>query len=88
MHDVILVQLLESLQQLSEYYQRLGLWQLFLSVQHALQRAIVAVLVHKIEVVRSLQGFNKTHDVGMLESGQNVDFVYGELLQLGVGLEG
>lgn len=54
MHDVVLVEFLESLQQLPEDDEGLGFLQELFLLQQSLQVALVAVLVHKIEIVRGL----------------------------------
>jgi hypothetical protein len=63
MHDVVLVELLKSLEQLPEDNEGLGFFEHLLLIDQTLKSTAVAVLVHKVEVVGGLQGLDEPDDV-------------------------
>lgn len=82
MHDVILIQALEGIDELLEDEQGLLFGDDSLP-QLALQGASVAILVHEIEVVGSLEHVDVLYDVLVLfDVRQDVDLVDRALLQL------
>ena len=87
MHDVVLIELLERLEQLPKDHQRLLLLQHLLLLKQRFQCPAIAVLIHEVKVIGSLEGLDEPDDVVVLQRRQDVDFVYGELLQFRVGLE-
>ena len=69
MHNIVLVQLLKGLQQLSEDDQSLLLAEHLLFLQQGLKGTPVTVLVDKIEVVGSFEGLYEPDDILIFEGG-------------------
>lgn len=88
MHDVILIELFEGFEQLPKDNERLILLERLLLLKQGLESAAVAVLINKVKVVGRFQSLDESDDVLVLESGEDIDFVDGELFQFGVRLEG
>lgn len=88
MHDVVLVENFEGLQQLSKYLHSLRLGEPALLFEPGIEGFPVAILVDKVEVVGSLQHLYKPDDVGAgLYPGEIFNFVGGAGLQLSVLLK-
>ena len=88
MHDVVLIELFERLQQLPENNEGFLLPEAFLFLEEGLERAAIAVLIHEVEVVGRFEGFDEANDVVVFERGEDVDLVDGQLFQFGIGLKG
>lgn len=88
MHDVVLVQHLESVDELFEVQERLLFRKYSFLAENALQSAAVAVLINEVEVVGRFEHVDVLDDVFVLfDVGEDVDLVDGALLQLLVLLE-
>lgn len=88
MHDVVLIEHLEGIDELFEDKQGLFFWYYPILPEHALERAAVAVLIDEVEVVGSLEHIDVLDDMLIFFNvGEYVDFVDGALLQLLVLLE-
>ena len=88
MHDVVLVEDLEGVDELLEDEQRLLFGDDAVLAEDALEGAAVAVLVDEVEVVGGLEHVDVLDDVlVLLDVGEDVDLVDGALLQLLVLLE-
>lgn len=88
MHDITLHQHPKRPQQLIKIPQRLLLRKLPLRLNPLLQRPLITKLIHKVVVVGRFKDLDETHDMGgVLNLGQGVDLVDGELLEFGTGAE-
>jgi hypothetical protein len=80
-HDVVLVQDFEGLQQLSENLESSAFGEVPLLFQQRLQRLAVAELVDEVEVIGCFEHLDVTDDeLVRLDLRQDVDFVYRALL--------
>ena len=83
MHDVVLVEDLEGVDELFEYFEGFGLLDDAVFAEYALEGAAVAVLVDEVEVVGRLEHVDVLDDVlVLLDVGQYIDLVDRALLQL------
>ena len=88
MHDVVLVENLEGLEQLLINKQSLLFWKHTLLFEHTFQSTAVAIFVDKVEIVRSFEHVNVLDDVFMLfDVGQDINLVYSTLLEFFVFLK-
>ena len=88
MHNVVLVEYLESLQQLCEDLQRLFLREFNLLPDFCFQCFPIAKLIDEVEVVGSLKHLYEPDDVGtLLNLGEVSDLVSRALLESRVLLE-
>lgn len=87
-HDVVLIEFFERLQQLPEDDECFLLPEGFLFLEEGLEGAAIAVLIYEVEVVGCFEGFDEANDVVVFEGGEDVDLVDGQLFQFGIGLKG
>lgn len=87
MHNIVLIQLLERLQQLPKDHKSLLFLQHLLLLKQGLQGSAIAVLIHEVKVIRSLEGLYKPDDVIIFKRRQDVDFIDSQLFKFRVGLE-
>jgi hypothetical protein len=80
-HDVVLVEDLEGVDELFENEKGLFFWYDSIFAEHALEGASVAVLVDEVEVVGSFEHVDVLDDVLIfLDVSEDVDLINGTLL--------
>ena len=88
MHDVVLVENLEGLEELPEDHEGLGLLQVVLPLEEVLESAAVAELIDNVVIVLGLDDFVVADDVlGDANGREGLDLVRDIGLQLVVLLE-
>ena len=87
-HDIVLVELFECLEELSEVDEGFWFGDEFLLLDEGLDGALIAVFVDEVEVVGRFEGLVEFDDVVILQRRQDIDLVDGELLEFGIGLKG
>lgn len=88
MHNVVLVEHLEGLDELFEDQEGLPFGNDAILAEHALEGASVAVLVDEVEVVGRLEHVDiLDYMLVLLDVGEDIDFVDGALLQFFVLFE-
>lgn len=81
MHDVVLIEYLEGIDELLEYFECFLFLDDSIFAEYAFKSAPVAVLVDEVEVVGSLEHVYVLDDVLiLLYIGQDIDFVDGAFL--------
>lgn len=87
-HDIVFDEHFESREQLIKVPECLFFSELAFCLDFFLKSALITELIDEVVVVGSFEDLDEADDVGgVLDFRQGVDFVDGELLQLGTGLE-
>ena len=81
MHDLVVDQCLEGIQDLVEVLQNQFLWQFALFLDHLQHVPAVAVLQHQVVVVRGLLQSNQFDDVRVVAGLKHFDFVLQQLVE-------
>ena len=83
MHDIVLIEDLKSLKELSKYKKSFFLRKSSLFFKDSLQSSTVTVFVNKIEIIRSFKHINILDDMFMFfDICKNVDLIDSTLLKL------
>lgn len=83
MHDIVLIEDLKSLKELSKYKKGFFLRKSSLFFKDSLQSSTITVFINKIEIIRSFEHINILNDVFMFfDVGENIDFIDRTLLKL------
>jgi len=79
--NVLLVDSLESIEELLEILETFNLSQMVLLLKEIFKSAAIAIFVDKVHIICGLEHFNEFHDIRSFDSIQGFDFICSEFFE-------